>query len=128
MILSRLGAIILILAPIWGHSQTYCLPIEKARLLIEDALKKRIQDSVITANTVQIEDLTADRDGIRRDCKTLVDSLLANAMDFRGIIDIKDLQNVALQKEVAKEKKRGKIFKWLFYAAAAGLIFESVKD
>lgn len=100
----------------------------RERLTRKDTFTLTLVDTVYMAYDSLLEDLTLERDEIRRDCKTLVDSLLANAMDFRGIIDIKDLQNTALQKEVTKEKKRGRIFKWLFYAAAAGLIFESVKD
>lgn len=100
----------------------------RERLTRQNPTVMTLTDTVYMSYDSLIEDLTIERDAIRHDCKVLVDSLLANATDYKAIIGIKNAQIEGAQKQITKEKKRGKIFKWLFYAAAAGFILESVKD
>lgn len=41
--------------PAYTQTETYCLPIAKARLLFEDAIKKKVLDTIVNRQGIQIK-------------------------------------------------------------------------
>lgn len=79
----RVGAIILIVAPLSGMAQSYTLPIETARLLVADAMSNRIKDSIIAQQAAQISDLKAQ---LQNQADQFNDTQLANSGEINELV------------------------------------------
>lgn len=78
-----------LIVPSIGYTQNnnYCLPIEKARLLVEDAFKKRVLDTVV--NTLEDKIII------------LENQVTTQANDYRNLLKI-EADKFQVQKEISE--------------------------
>lgn len=100
----------------------------KERLSRPDTITLTLTDTVYMAYDSLVTSLTSDRNGIQRDCHTLTDSLLSQIKDVKLIAFKHEKLTEVAEKETVKEKKKGRLFKWLAIIAAAWGIEESIRD
>jgi len=85
-------------------------------------------DSLITAQNAEIEALkvdgTAAKESFNREIKAITDKWTAELNENIA----KDSVLTDLRQDLAKERKRGKIFRWAFYAVSLYAIIETLKD
>lgn len=86
------------------------------------------RDSVIALQDGLIEDLTTERNGIKADCKSLTDSLIANIDDLKGIRIELEGQVQRRNEALSKEKKKGKWYKRGLAAAGAVILYLAIKE
>lgn len=108
-----MGKLLLILTLMTSSAaaQIYSLPIDKARKLVQDALIKRIQDSVIHEQASQITLLTHDRDTLRINYTRLLRIKESEIRIKDEIAGHMTAINQDLYKALNQERRRGKVWK-----------------
>lgn len=115
-------------------SINYCLPIEKARLLFEDAVKKRVLDTLVNEQSGKIALLTEQSAKQKADFQSLLKIADASLTDQKAIsLDFqKHSQSFADQlkyyEKINKKQKRQNVgLKVLLGLSGAFIVFLAVK-
>lgn len=99
----RLDSVRLVLAPETSDT-LYCMPITASRVILEDAAKKRLQDTILVENAAQITGLQETNAGLHRKFERN-DELWQQRYDtLQSVSDSKDL---IIQTYERKERKSG---------------------
>lgn len=93
-----------------------------------DTVTLTLTDTVYLAYDSLVANLTADRDGIKRDCQTLTDSLIAQTKDFSKLVGVKNEQIIEAHQETRKEKRKNRFLKWTLGGAVGIIIYQGLKD
>jgi len=102
--------------------------IKRERSQRPDTVKMTLVDTVYKEYDSLITTLANDNDRIQRDCRALVDTLLANANDLQTIAFKTDTLLQVAEKDLRKEKKKGRVWKWLAVVGFGLAIEEAVRN
>lgn len=101
--------IIAVFIPISSEAQTKTLPIETVRLLIQDAYKSRIQDSLITVQAARIDTLMVNLSDLRVDLKSVMENFEAQLAASDRIIENQGHILNAKDKEIRKHRREKRL-------------------
>jgi histone H3/H4 len=103
-----------------GQDSTYCLPIETARKLVEDAQVKRMQDDLIDELNAMIAIAQAETDSVRASFAAYRRYTRRSEELSQEIIDSMVEQADAWEEAYNRERKKTKWGKWLIPAGVLG--------
>lgn len=114
--------ILLVILPlsVFAQDSTYCLPIETARKLVEDAVVKRHQDTIIVELRTAIDVHRAETDSVRASFAAYRRYTLRSEALSQEMIDNMVEQADAWEKAYDRERKKTKWGKWLIPAGVLG--------
>jgi len=108
--------LLILILPFRGYTQTdtvYCLPIQKARLLVADAYKNRVQDSLISELSEKVKVLEEEKQNFQVNINNVIlneqakvndATLLAD--DYKKLYEVSEQEKQHLKKTAKKDKRK----------------------
>lgn len=112
----QLDSVRVVIAPQQSDS-LYCLPIESARVIMADAVSKRVQDTLLVKKDSLIANLSTENDGLKLSFATNDTLWQARYDTLSSISDSKSL----IIKTYEKKERRAGFKSWLDKVAAVGI-------
>lgn len=125
MLLTRVGSIIFLLLPCFASAQDtlYTMPINKARMLVRDAIKSQIQDSVIVLQASRIDSLHLEKMIMAKSYTFLVASKDQQIQALKGVNDNLNAMIEIKNKDLRRARRGGKILKGFAITGTIGGMF-----